>query len=182
MKQLLILDQKDYEKSMPVKEVTAVRGVVVHYDRIAFQKSRSGVYKLLGGGVEGEESVLDALKRELKEEAGFLLRPETVAPLGEIVEIHRDLKDPGQIYQRRSFYFLCRIQSHRVSPTLTESEKLAGFLPVFERPDKVIEENLRLLSKAWELRDTFFLQMLLQGEITANGRPVFPVKSNVKLG
>ena len=41
MKQLLILDQKDYEKSMPVKEVTAVRGVVVHYDRIAFQKSRS---------------------------------------------------------------------------------------------------------------------------------------------
>ena len=84
---LLTLDKKDYEEGMPVFEKYSTRGVIIRDGKIATQHGSAGDYKILGGGVEPGEKLEDALIREVGEESGLIVIPESIRPIGEnIVE------------------------------------------------------------------------------------------------
>lgn len=91
MQILLTLDKKDYEEGMPVFEKYSTRGVIIRDGKIATQHGSAGDYKILGGGVEPGEKLEDALIREVGEESGLIVIPESIRPIGEIVERRRDL-------------------------------------------------------------------------------------------
>ena len=93
MQILLTLDKKDYEEGMPVFEKYSTRGVIIRDGKIATQHGSAGDYKILGGGVEPGEKLEDALIREVGEESGLIVIPESIRPIGEIVERRRDLFD-----------------------------------------------------------------------------------------
>ena len=98
MQILLTLDKKDYEEGMPVFEKYSTRGVIIRDGKIATQHGSAGDYKILGGGVEPGEKLEDALIREVGEESGLIVIPESIRPIGEIVERRRDLFEKNKIY------------------------------------------------------------------------------------
>ena len=50
------------------------------------QCSQEGEYKIPGGGQEPGENYEQTLIREVKEETGLYVRPESICELGEIIE------------------------------------------------------------------------------------------------
>ncbi len=66
---VLGLQEVDNE-SANINHREAVRAIILHYDSILMAHSNKGDYKFPGGGVNGEESHGEALRRELREERG----------------------------------------------------------------------------------------------------------------
>ena len=83
----------------------SVYGIIVHEDRIALVSNRSsGKYFLPGGGVEIDETLRDALRREVKEETGLEIEIERFAFFREGFFYY----DPEDIaFHTFSFFFVC---------------------------------------------------------------------------
>ncbi len=170
MKLLLTLDSKNYTDSMPVLEKTTVRAVIVRDGRLAMQKSRKGEFKIPGGGVEPGESYRDALLREVREETGFQVVPESIAELGEILELREDVFCCGRKYVCHSYFYQCGVREERMKMELTESEQEQGYDAVWETPEVIVRENRQLQEgREWRQRDTEFLAMVLEGKVKVGG-------------
>ncbi|WP_440556036.1 NUDIX hydrolase [Streptomyces sp. SCPE 10] len=75
--------------------IDKVAWVCVEHERVLCARSRGkDLYYLPGGKREAGESDLQTLIREVTEEVGVALRPETVAPLGTF-EAQADGREPG---------------------------------------------------------------------------------------
>ena len=61
MRRLFVLDSKDYGDTHSVTVKNTVRAIICRDGRYAMQQNRDGIYKIPGGGVENNESLLDTL-------------------------------------------------------------------------------------------------------------------------
>lgn len=150
---------------MPVYEKVSARAVIMQNGLLAVQKSRDGEYKVLGGVVEDGESHLETLVREVEEEAGMLVVPESLKPIGMIEEKRLDAFDKRQIYFCRTYFYACKVKEERVPLKLTECELKKGYTPAWEIPERIVESNFNKIKDKWKLRDTIFVEMLAKGEI-----------------
>ena len=87
MKILATFDARDYEGTTGIYEKYSIRAIIVRDGRLAMQCSREGEYKIPGGGQEPGENYEQTLIREVKEETGLFVRPESICELGEIIEL-----------------------------------------------------------------------------------------------
>ena len=85
MRNLFTLDKKDYDESSPLYIRPSVRGIVIQKGKIAMVHSlKYDYYKFPGGGIEGEESQIETLIREVEEEAGLIVKADTVREFGRV--------------------------------------------------------------------------------------------------
>lgn len=117
-------------KTITDKEILGMEGLSHAKPRItarAILKNTEGQYALMysgefdlyslpGGGVEGEEDLLQALRREVFEETGCTC--DHIEPLG-YVEENRAHSDYTQI----SHYFIVTTRCQQLNPQLTEDER-----------------------------------------------------------
>ena len=164
MKTLHIYDRKDYTDEMTMFEKYSVRGIIRRNGRIAMQKGAKGDYKILGGGVDEGEEFAQALVREVKEESGLLVIPESIEEIGEIIEKRADLFESDKIFICHSCFYYCSIRSEQVEPQMTPSEIEKGYKLVWATPQTIIEANQPFLSEPWIYRDTEFVREFLLSE------------------
>ncbi len=123
------LDSKDYDPGAPVFFREASRGIIRRKDRILFVYSRYGDYKFPGGGKEGEETPVQTLQREVKEETGYVVRPETISLFGTILEKRRGEK--GDTLEMLSRYFFCEAEEQPEERALDAYEAIYGYQAIW---------------------------------------------------
>ena len=72
------MDLKDYDIKLKRFRRPSVRGIIIKDNKVAMVYSHKyDYYKFPGGGIESNEDIITALKREVLEETGFVMnKPE----------------------------------------------------------------------------------------------------------
>ena len=119
----------------------AARGIVIREDgKIAIQnKSNKNEYKLVGGGIEGDEDPKVAFKREALEEAGCEI--DIIKEIG-ITEEYRSLQNLKQI----SNIFIAKVIKDIHTLNLTDKEKSEGAKLLWIDP----KEALQLVTNCYD--------------------------------
>lgn len=165
MRVLAVFDEKNYTDDMPEFERYCVRGVIIRDGRIAMQKGSSGEYKILGGGMEPDEELVPALAREVQEESGLMIKPESIREAGEIFEAREDLYTKGTKYVCHSLFYFCDAEEKLGQTHMTESEIRKGYHLEWATCQEIIEGNQKFMHQPWIRRDTEFIKMLAEGRI-----------------
>ncbi|MBQ7644634.1 MAG: NUDIX domain-containing protein, partial [Spirochaetales bacterium] len=134
---LFDLDRKDYDEKGPIHCRHSVRGIIIRDGKIAMDfVQKHGCYKFPGGGSEGDETKIETLIREVREEAGLVVKPETVRPYG--IVTRTQLSRIGDRYCQDNFYYLCDAEDRIVPQELTQSESESGYKLEFVDPYEAI--------------------------------------------
>lgn len=160
MQTILVLDEKNYTEDMPTIERVGVRAIIRKNGLFAMQKSSAGEYKIPGGGVDDGETLEEALIREVQEETGLVVKPQSIKEIGEILEIRQDIFESDKKFVSHSLHFSCEVEDNIVETAMTESEKQKGFHLAWADIDTVIAANEALMKENWQFRDVKFLKWL----------------------
>lgn len=121
MRELFVLDKKNYNPNGSVGRRPSVRGIIIRDGKIAMMHSRKyNYYKLPGGGIEPEETLEDTLIREVREESGLIVKPETIKEFGYVRRIEKGRYE--DIFIQDNYYFLCETESTVMEQQLDDYE------------------------------------------------------------
>ncbi|MGN0374588.1 MAG: NUDIX domain-containing protein [Butyrivibrio sp.] len=140
MKILFEFDFKNYKTNGTVGKRPSVRGVIIRDEKIALVHSEKyDYYKIPGGGIEGDETQAETLIREVREEVGLEVIPETIKEYGYVLR-----KEKGKIedlFIQENFYYFCDVKDKAVSQHLDKKEEDEQFVLKWVQPEIAIEAN-----------------------------------------
>lgn len=167
MKQLFEIDLQDYEDGDSVFRRPSARGIIIKDDnKIALVYSENEkYYKFPGGGIHEDEDKKEALIREVKEEVGLIVIPETIREFGSVMRRQKNNISAHTIFEQENFYYICETENQIVEQNLDDYEEEAGFILRFVDLDEAICVNSAYKSEEFfkEImikRDTKVLQMI----------------------
>lgn len=117
----LFLDLKDYDESMRVYRRRAVRAIVRKGDKYLIIHGKYGDHKFPGGGMKDTEDFLDTLSREILEETGYKLKPQTAKDFILVHEKRRGIFN--DLLDMDSWYFFCEVEDEVYERQLDDYEK-----------------------------------------------------------
>ena len=127
--------------------------------------ANKGDYKFPGGGVKRQESYEAALKREVTEETGYIVK-DIGEKVGIIIQRNPNQFDPAGIFEMTSEYFLCEVEDYTTHQRLDKYEAEQEFKPIWIKLDDVIAKNEGILTQRgssinpWVYRETLVLKKL----------------------
>ena len=129
MKRLFDIDIKDYEAGYKVYCRPSARGIILQGDKIALVYSeREGYYKFPGGGIHENENPETALIREVREETGLVVIPDSIREFGSVLRRQKSDKSENTIFEQENFYYICDVEAANIGQELDEYEREAGFV------------------------------------------------------
>jgi 8-oxo-dGTP pyrophosphatase MutT (NUDIX family) len=142
MKRIITMDLKDYDESMPRFVRPSVRAVIIRDKKISMVYSQKyDYYKFPGGGIENNENHIGTLIREVLEETGLTVIPESISPLGSVLRVQRSNINCNEIFEQENFYYTCRTANSINAQSLDEYELLEGFRLEYVEPQYAININ-----------------------------------------
>lgn len=156
MECILLMDEKNYAPDLEEIYRVAVRGIIFIDGKLLMVENSFGEAKLPGGGMDAGEDDYQALVREVKEETGYDVIPETIKPFGEVEEKRLSLSEPMIWHQINRLYF-CEVYPEQGACDYSENEKKHGFRQVLYTLEEALEKNRKMLNeegaKAWNQRE-----------------------------
>ena len=143
MRRLFDIDKKDHSECTYEFRRDSARGIIVKDGRVAMIHSmKYDYYKFPGGGIEAGEAPEEAMIREVLEEAGLVVIPETIREFGIVHRVQRGMEDPAERFVQDNYYYLCDAEDGIVPQNLDDYEEEASFQLEFADPREVIRKNL----------------------------------------
>ena len=142
MKRLFEIDLKDYKETDSVFRRPSARAVIIRDDKIALVYSkREKYYKFPGGGIHDDEDKKEALAREVREEVGMVVIPESIREFGSVLRRQKSDKAEDTIFEQENYYYFCDVQNELVNQELDAYESEAEFVLRVVDIDTAIEAN-----------------------------------------
>ena len=160
MERLFEMDLHDYDPGDQVYSRPSARGVILMENKtiaLVFSK-KENYYKFPGGGIRKGEDPRCALMREVQEETGLLVVPESIKEFGSVLRRQKSTDAPHTVFEQENFYFLCSIGTQRTSQNLDVYEAEAEFMLRIVLIDEAIETNSAYKS------ENFFDQIMIARE------------------
>ncbi len=140
MRLLFEIDKKDYDPNGEAFIRPSARGIIFRDGKIALIYSKKIKYcKFPGGGIEYGEDKVVALIREVREETGLTVRPETVEEFGYVHRIQKGRHEA--VFIQDNYYYTCEVEDGQGATEMTVSEKNEEFVPVFLPVEEAIAIN-----------------------------------------
>ncbi len=159
MKELFSIDLKDYKPNDSVFRRPSARAIIIKNNIIALVYSeKEKYYKFPGGGIKDDEDMLVALAREVKEEVGLIVKPESISEFGSVMRRQKSNYVENTIFEQENFYFWCECEDNVVSQNLDDYEKDAEFTLKYVDIDEAISVNSKYKS------DDYFNEIMIQRE------------------
>ena len=160
MKQLFEIDLHDYDESDTVFRRPSARAIIFDDEgKIALVYSKKeNYYKFPGGGIHDDEDRVSALIREVKEEVGMTVIPETIEEFGSVLRRQKSNVSEHTIFEQENFYYTCQTKREIGDQNLDAYEVEAGFVLRCVTLDEAIQTNLDYTS------DDYFNVIMIQRE------------------
>jgi len=139
---LFEMDRKDYNPDGSRFERPSVRGIIIQNGKVAMVHSKKyDYYKYPGGGIEPGEDQRATLVREVKEESGLVVIPDSIREFGWVHRIQKGSVD--DIFVQDNYYYLCEVEQTVGQQKLDAYEAEEEFELEYVTPQTVIEVNRR---------------------------------------
>ncbi len=140
MRLLYEFDYKDYRMDGTIGRRPSVRAVIVNGDKIAMVYSeKHDYYTFPGGGIDEGESHTDALIREVREELGLEVIPETIKEYGLVLRKEKGFFE--DLFIQENFFYLCKAGETVVPQKLEDYEQEEEFTLRWVSSGEAIETN-----------------------------------------
>lgn len=161
MKTIIEIDEKNYDKNEKMIIREAAKAIISINGKICFQRSKKGDYKLIGGGIDEGETIIDALIREVKEETGYDVIVDSIKEIGKVVEKRKDAYS-NSIWKCTNYLFSCEIDlSSQGALNLTSGEIEKGMEFILATFDEAILENKKNINaQPWTKREIMTFEYL----------------------
>lgn len=161
------IDLHNYNISWPKVKRIAIRAIIRNKERYAFIQSKEyGEYKFPGGGMEQGENEIETLNREVMEETGLRILPNTIQYYGRTIERKMAQYEADSIFEQISEYYRCEVDlSYLGEQKLDEYEKKYGYQLVWRPLNTVYQEMKKIPNTErmpWLLRDMCIVEKLLR--------------------
>ncbi len=142
MKELFVIDLKDYENDYKVFKRPSARGIIIKNNKIILVYSeKEKYYKFPGGGIKENEDMKTALIREVREEVGLNVIPVSVKEFGSVMRRQNSNYSANTIFEQENFYFLCNTENQIYEQELDDYEREAEFSLRIVDIDDAIKAN-----------------------------------------
>ncbi len=143
MRTLFNIDTKDYDPNGRAFVRPSVRGILLRNGKVAMVHSiKYDYYKFPGGGMEPGESQIETLIREVQEESGLQVLPDTIQEYGVVPRKQKsDRIGEYEIFVQENDYYLCEAAATVVNQTLDDYEREEHFTLEWVQPEHAIDVN-----------------------------------------
>ena len=146
MRSLFEIDTKDYDINGTTVSRPSARGIIIKDGKLAMIHSiKYDYYKFPGGGIEKNEQKENALIREVLEETGLDVIPQTIKEYGMVHRIKKG--DYEDVFIQDNYYYLCDVEDNVHEQKLDDYEKEEKFTLEYVSPKQVIDANKACASK-----------------------------------
>ena len=90
---------------------------------------------------DDDEDKKEALIREVREETGLNVIPESIREYGSVLRKQKSEKADDTVFEQENYYYLCETEDICGAQDLDEYEKDAGFMLVYADIDEAIKTN-----------------------------------------
>ncbi len=140
MRELFVIDKKNYIENGTIGRRPSVRGIIIKDGKIAMMHSlKYDYYKLPGGGIEEGEQLEDTLIREVREESGLVVKPDSIKEFGYVRRIEKGKIE--DIFIQENFYYLCDVEDVIQAQELDDYEEEEVFTLEYVSPEQAIDVN-----------------------------------------
>ena len=170
MRLLFVMDQKDYDECNRTYIRNSSRAIIIKEDKIAMVYSKKyDYYKFPGGGIQKDESAVDALIRETREETGLIIIPDTIREYGYVHRIQKSDADANERFIQDNYYYLCQTEELALEQKLDDYEMKEGYCLEFVYPSLAINKNRHVGPSSYN-RLMFEREALVLGLLIAEGK------------